>query len=147
MSIALLIADDHELVRDGLRQTFVCRGINVVGEASTVDAARRLALDEAVDVMLLDLSWRQESPAAGDGFDLLGEIRVARPLMGIVVYSIHDRPDYIDHCRRLGANGYLVKGVDDRQLVTAVHAAYAGEQYWPLERRRSARVLGRLPSR
>lgn len=147
MSIALLIADDHELVRDGLRQTFARSGIDIVGEASTVDAARRLALDAAVDAMLLDLNWRQEASVAVDGFDLLGEIRAARPRLAIVIYSIQDRLDCIERCRRLGANGYLVKGVDDRQLVTAVQFAHRRGQLWPHERRLSASMVGRSPSR
>lgn len=132
MSIALLIADDHPLVREGLRMAFNGTEITIVGEASTVAEALRLGLDQSVEVIMLDISWaKEESAVADDGFELLSIIRRARLDVAVLMYSIHDAPSYINCCRRLDANGYLVKGVDDRLLETAVRAVYAGEEIWP----------------
>jgi len=132
MPIGLLIADDHELIRAGLRQAFARDGLRVVGEAATAAEARRLALDPAADVLTLDISWMNEDESSTDdlGLELLRWIRMARPDISILIYSMHDGHRYIERCRRLGANGYLVKGVDDRLLPSAIYAVYAGEQIW-----------------
>jgi len=133
MSIVLLIADDHELVRAGLRQTFAGTSIDIM-EASTPGEARRLARDPIVDVVLLDVGWpRQETVSYGFGlgFELLREMRRMRADLPVLMYSIHDTSHYIDRCRRFGGAGYLVKGVDDGLLCKAVHAVYDGGEVWP----------------
>lgn len=139
MSIALLIADDHELVREGLRCTFARTDIVVVAEAATTAEALRCAQDPAVDVLLLDVGWRRGDARSLDGFDLLAEIRASRASLVILMYSIFDNADYVARCRRLGADGYLVKGADDRRLPAAVRAAYAGRPVWPVRRPDGAR--------
>ncbi len=132
MPIALLIADDHELVRAGLRQTFEGSDILIVGEASTASEALNAALDRYVQVLLLDVSWVGSSVVSRTaGIDLLAQIRPARPALPILMYSSEAGPDYVESCRRLGANGYLIKGLDDGQLVTAVCAVHSGKQIWP----------------
>jgi two-component system response regulator NreC len=137
MSIALLIADDHELIRAGLRATFARTGIVVVGEAATGEEALRLAGDALVDVVLLDISWARGEIAISDqGFDLLSQIRFTRPRLPILMYSLHDSASYIQRCRLLGANGYLCKGVDDSRLTAAVRAVFAGREVWPDQLRR-----------
>jgi two-component system nitrate/nitrite response regulator NarL len=132
MSIALLIADDHPLVREGLRAAFERTDITIVGEASTVAEALRFGLDQSVEVIMLDISWAEDEYGMADyGFELLSNIRCARPDVAVLMYSVQDAQSYIARCRRLRANGYLVKGVDDRLLVTAVRAVFAGEEIWP----------------
>jgi DNA-binding NarL/FixJ family response regulator len=132
MPIGLLIADDHELIRAGLRQTFARDGLRVVGEAATAEEALRFALDPAADVLVLDISWMNEDESSTDdrGLEVLRRIRRARPDIAILIYSMHDGRRYVERCRRLGANGYLVKGVDDRLLPSAIYAVHAGEQIW-----------------
>lgn len=133
MPIAVLIADDHELVRAGLRATFERNGIAVAGEAPTAGEALRLACSCAADVMLLDIRWMKgdESWSGDEGLELLERIHATRPHLAILMYSVEDGRGLIARCRELGAMGYLVKGRDDRLLWQAVHAAYAGEQTWP----------------
>lgn len=143
MPITLLIADDHELVRHGLRCTFARTDVEVVAEAATPAEARRAAADPAVDVMLLDVRWRQGEGASLDGFDLLAEIRASRTRLAVLMYSICGRADYVERCRCLGAAGYLVKGVDDRRLLAAVRAAHAGRQVWPGARIPNVSAAGR----
>ena len=133
MSIGLLIADDHEMVRAGLRQAFARSDVVVIGEASTATQALTQALDFRVQVMLLDISWisHDELSSCDTGFDLLEQIRLLRPELPILMYSAQDGASYVGRCQRLGASGYLVKGVDDALLVNAVRAVSVGQQIWP----------------
>lgn len=134
MSITLLIADDHELIREGLRETFKGTDVTVIGEASTADGALRLALDQPADALILDISWMTgETKISDQGFEILKALRSARPNLAILMYSCHDAPGHIRRCRQLGANGYLVKGMDDRLLPHAVHDVIAGLGVWPTE--------------
>lgn len=133
-SIGLLIADGHELLRADLRKTFGHSDITVVGEAASPQQVKRLARGGAVSVLLLDLAWGAEPVSLDEGMELLGDIRAACEQLPIIVYSVHDDRLCIKRCRQLGANAYLVKGVDDHALVSAVHIVHEGGDAWP-ERR------------
>lgn len=124
MTIRLLIADDHELVLEGLRATFEMTRIEIVGEARTCDEARQLATASAADVMLLDISM-----PGGDGFEVLQQIRALTSLP-VLMYSMHDRQHYVRRARQLGASGYVTKRAASDCLVAAVEAASQGETYW-----------------
>ena len=125
MTIRLLIADDHEWVREGLRYAFANTGIEIVAEASTGKSAASLALEVEVDVVLLDIKMPD-----GDGMDALSRIKAAKGNLPVLIYSAHDRPDYVQRCASLGASGYLRKGVDNQVLVAAVRDAFAGQEVW-----------------
>jgi DNA-binding NarL/FixJ family response regulator len=118
-------------VRLGLRCRFSAH--HAIREAGTEAEARRAALDPQVQVILLDLRWidRDQSPVDDAGLRLLADIRAARPELPILMYSVEAGADCIARCRRLGASGYLVKGVDDALLTLAVRAVLAGGQIWP----------------
>jgi len=132
MSIAVLIADDHELVRSGLRGVLERSGFSVAAEASTPLEAVTYAMDPRVQVVLLDLSWANCANVGRDeGFKLLRAIRSARPGLPVLMYSVEARSECIERCRRRGASGYLIKGLDDAELAWAVRAVHAGEQIWP----------------
>lgn len=131
MSIAVLIADDHELLRLGLRGALESNGFWVVAEAATPLEAVTYALDPRVQVVLLDLSWTSCPNAARDeGLRLLRAIRSAHPTLPILMYSVETGSECIERCRCAGASGYLIKGVDDAVLGWAVRAVHAGEQIW-----------------
>ena len=114
MAFRLLIADDHEVVREGLRYTFAGTNIEIVSEAADCACAVRQAIDEHIDVVLLDLQM------PGDGLQALLEIKAAKPLLPVVMYSAHDRPDLAHRCRELGAYTYLTKQVDTLTLLATV---------------------------
>ena len=124
MTIRLLIADDHELVREGLRATFAPTRIDVVGEATTGAEAIQLVTAMDADVLLLDVSMPD-----GDGFEVLRHVRAVTSL-AVVMYSMHDRDHYIRRARELGATGYLTKRASSEQLVNAIDAASRGESHW-----------------
>jgi DNA-binding NarL/FixJ family response regulator len=132
MSIAVLVADDHELVRSGLRGVLECNGFSVVAEAATPLEVVTHALDPRVQVVLLDLSWANCTNAARDeGLALLRAIRSAQPSLPVLMYSVEAGPECIERCRREGASGYLIKGREDAVLAWAVRAVHAGGEIWP----------------
>ncbi len=124
MTIRLLIADDHELVREGLRATFSQTRIKIVGEAKTCAEAIQLAADVESDVLLLDISMPD-----GDGFEVLRHVRSDTSL-AVVMYSMHDREHYLRRASELGADGYVTKLASRDQLIDTIHAASRGESYW-----------------
>lgn len=133
MPIGLLVADDHAWLRAGLRQIFEGTDIMVVAEACAASEVLHLALDERVQVLLLDVSWARDdgSGTPHAGIDLLARIRAARPDLPVLMYSSRDDAGYQESCRRLGAAGYLVKGVDDARLIPGVRALFEGRSFWP----------------
>jgi DNA-binding NarL/FixJ family response regulator len=137
MSIKLLIADDHEVVRAGLRALLAESDIRIVGEASTGEEAVRLALKNEPDVVLLDIRM-----PGGDGLTALGRIKLDRPNMPILMLSTYDNPTYVARAVALGASGFLLKGISRDKLIEAIHGAAAGHVAWTRDELR--RVTGAL---
>jgi DNA-binding NarL/FixJ family response regulator len=133
MSIALLVADDHPRVRAGIRRAFACSGFDVIEEAATMAEVLVKATDARIDVLLLDVSWVNgaKTMSGETGIELLRQIRSTRCDLAILMYSTEDTPHCVARCRDLGADGYLIKGVDDGLLAAAVRAVHAGGQIWP----------------
>ena len=122
--VRLIIADDHELVRQGLHATFEDTEIEIVAEAADCEEAKRLALGTEADVMLLDIRM-----PGGDGFEVLRHVR-SQTSLPVVMYSMHDRAHYLRRAYEFGAHGYLTKQASSDQLVGAIVAASRGEFGW-----------------
>jgi DNA-binding NarL/FixJ family response regulator len=137
MSIRILIADDHEVVRSGLKSLVASTDIEVVAEASSGEEAIRLADEHKPDVVLLDIRMPE-----GDGLTALGRIRLEHPDMPVLMLSTYDNPTYIARAVALGAAGYLLKGSSRERLFDAIHKAARGESAWAREELR--RVTGAL---
>ena len=137
MSIKLLIADDHEVVRTGLKSLLAGTDIKIVAEAAGGEAAVRLALKHNPDVVLMDIRMPD-----GDGLTALGRIKLDRPDMPVLMLSTYDNPTYVARAVALGANGYLLKGTTKDKLVQAIKTAASGEHAWTREELR--RVTGAL---
>ena len=137
MTIKVVIADDHEVVRSGLKSLLAGTDIKVVGEASTGEAAVRMALKHEPHVVLLDIRMPD-----GDGLNALGRIKLDRPDMPILMLSTYDNPTYVARAVALGASGYLLKGTSRDKLLEAIRTAAAGETAWTREELR--RVTGAL---
>jgi len=129
MTLRLLIADDHELVREGLRAVFAHTRIEIVGEATTCAEAIQLAEAGDADVLLLDISMPRGDMPGADGFEVLRHVHAATSL-AVVMYSMHDRDHCIRRARELGASGYVTKQASSEQLVDAIEAASRGESLW-----------------
>ena len=137
MSIRILIADDHEVVRIGLKNLVARTEIRVIGEASTGQAAVRMALKDKPDLVLLDIRMPD-----GDGLNALGRIKLDRPDMPVLMLSTYDNPTYVARAVALGASGYLQKGATRDELLEGIRSAAAGESVWTREELR--RVTGAL---
>lgn len=137
MSIKLLIADDHEVVRQGIKALLIGTEIKVIAEAATGDAAVKAALKHEPDVVLLDIRMPN-----GDGLTALGRIKLEAPNLPVLMLSTYDNPTYVARAVALGASGYLLKGATRDEMLKAIRDAKSGENVWTREELR--RVTGAL---
>ena len=136
-AIKLLVADDHEVVRAGLKSILTGTDIKIIGEASTGEAALRLAMKHNPDVVLMDIRMPD-----GDGLTALNRIKLDRPNIPVLMWSAFDNPTYVARAVALGANGYILKSSSREKLLQGIRAAAKGENTWTREELR--RVTGAL---
>lgn len=122
--IRVLLADDHPIVRDGLRNHLEEDGFEVVGEAADSREAYRMAMDADPDVLVLDL----EMPGRG-GLDTLRELKRLKPELAVLVLSRHDEDPYAVRSIRSGAAGYLTKQSITEELAEAIRTVAGGKRY------------------
>jgi DNA-binding NarL/FixJ family response regulator len=123
--IRLLIADDHAILRSGLRQLFSSAAdIVVVAEAEDGPQVVETLRTDKFDVVLLDLSMPGTS-----GVDLVSRISDRYPRLAIVVLSMHNEPQIAERALKAGAAGYVTKDSDAATLLAAVRAAAKGERF------------------
>jgi DNA-binding NarL/FixJ family response regulator len=122
MSVKVLVADDHEVVRRGLASLFAGSDIKVVAEAKTGEEAIKLTKKHKPDVVLLDIRMPDI-----DGLDALEKIRKDRPEQRVVMLSTYDNPTYVARSVALGASDYVLKGSSKNELVAAISAAAHGQ--------------------
>ncbi|MGE0535589.1 MAG: response regulator [Pirellulales bacterium] len=137
MALKIVIADDHEVVRSGLKSLLADSEIEVVGEAASAPEAVRVALALRPDVAILDVRMGET-----DGLSALAQLRQERPEMAVIILSTYDNPTYIARALALGASGYLLKGVGREELLDALRKAASGDNAWSREELR--RVTGAL---
>lgn len=126
MPIRLMIVDDHELVREGLR--LACEGTEIVVVAEAADGVEAFGLlaNEQVDVALVDI----QMPTA-DGFQFLEMLRAAGLQVPVVLmHSVRDGMQVARRCQSLGAKGLLHKSADQELLIDAIRKVHAGEALW-----------------
>jgi len=123
--VRVLIADDHAVLRSGLR--LMLTGTNeyeIVGEASSGTETLSLAEQLQPDLILLDLSM----PALG-GLEALPTLRKIAPSARILILTMHDDPQYLRQALKHGASGYVLKKAADAELLSAMRAVLRGEVY------------------
>lgn len=123
--IKLLIADDHAIVREGLKQLFaLCQDVSVAGEAvngaQVLDALR----GGGIDLVLLDMNMPGVS-----GVDLITRIRAYHERLPVLVLSMHNEPQIARRALGAGASGYLTKDNDPETLMAAVRKVAAGGRF------------------
>lgn len=151
--VRLLVVDDHEILRNGLK--FMLRNqkdLVIVGEAADGAEVVDQIAATTPDVVLLDLNM----PTV-NGLEALRRIRQRWPDLPVVVFTVHDDPEYVEEALRSGASGYLVKSVDSDELLKALRAVSNGAGYLQAEitrpvlerfaRARAAPVMARLSPR
>jgi DNA-binding NarL/FixJ family response regulator len=122
MSIKLLIADDHALIRTGLASLLAGTNIEIVAEAADSKETLKLAEQRKPDVILLDVRMPD-----GDGLSTLEKLRAKVPDSRVVMLSTYDNPTYIARAVALGASDYVLKGSKREDLIAVIEAAAAGE--------------------
>ena len=121
----ILLADDHAVLRSGLRLLLTSQNeFDVVGEASSGTEALTLAESLQPDLILLDLSM----PALG-GLDALPTLRKLVPSARILILTMHDDPQYLRQALKHGASGYVLKKAADSELLSAMRAVLRGEVF------------------
>ena len=138
--IRVLVADDHAIVRTGIRHVLESEaGFTVVGEASNGAEAIELARSLQPDVAVLDISM----PGA-TGLQVTQELRRLAPDTRVLILSMHDNTEYVLESVRAGAHGYILKDTAATELRGAIHAVRGGESYFspPIARRLTAVVRG-----
>ena len=114
--IRVVVADDHTILREGLKQLLLAAGdIDIVGEAGDGHEVLRLAREADFDVLLLDMSMPGKS-----GTELIKQVKAERPRLRVLVLSMHEEHQYAVRAIKAGASGYLTKESASAQLVLAI---------------------------
>ena len=137
MTTSLLVADDHQVVRLGLKNVLEGSGIEVTAEATSGDEVLRKVEEQKPDLVLLDVRM-----PGGDGLHVLGRLKLDYPELPIVLFSTYDNPTYVARAVALGASGYVLKNDSRDRLIESLRAALRGESAWTREELR--RVTGAL---
>jgi DNA-binding NarL/FixJ family response regulator len=138
--IQILVADDQEMVRSGVKALLVGTEIVVVAEAQCSQTAVKLALEMDVDLALLDIRMPD-----GDGLSALNHIKLEKPKLPVLLFSAFDNLASIAQAIDLGASGSLLKGCSRDEFLNAIRVVAAGENIWNRKRRQSASRSLRTP--
>ena len=134
----VLIADDHALVREGLRAVLEGEeGIEVVGEAADGLEALRACGELSPDLVLMDVRM-----PGMDGLEATRQIKARMPGVAVVMVTMHENPDYLLEAVRAGAAGYVLKEASGERIAGAVRRTLGGDS--ALEEGLAMRLLGRL---
>jgi DNA-binding NarL/FixJ family response regulator len=138
-AVRVIIADDHAMVREGIRSVLERAGFAVVGEASSGTEVLPLAERVQPDVAVLDISMPGET-----GLQAAAKLRQALPHVRVLILSMYDNTEYVLESVRAGAHGYLLKDGAAQELANAIRAVQNGEAYFSpaVAARLSAAVRG-----
>ena len=142
MVCRILLADDHTLVRQGVRRILESQpDLRVVAEAGSGTEAIELAREHQPDLVLLDVGMK-----GLNGLEALTQLRRILPSLSVLMLSMHADERYVLRAIREGASGYVLKDCVEQELIEAVTAVRGGEQFFSPEVRRFAqrRVPGNI---
>lgn len=128
--IKLIIADDHELFRNGLAE-LLRKHDDIKIVKSVADGLELMELVNSqfeADIVLLDITMPNR-----DGFAVLKELKALNSNIKPIVISMHDDGNYIAKCAKMGAYGYLLKNTDESELIVAIRSVANGKKYFSAE--------------
>ncbi|HLF74308.1 MAG TPA: response regulator transcription factor [Anaerolineales bacterium] len=126
MVIKVLLADDHTVLRDGLRYLLEAQGdIEIVGTAANGKEAVEQAIRDCPDVVLMDISM-----PLMNGIEATQQIREFCPRTQVAILSIHHATEHIQRALQAGAAGYLIKESAGMEVVQAIRAIHSGRHYF-----------------
>jgi DNA-binding NarL/FixJ family response regulator len=125
MAIQIVIADDHEVVRVGLRTILQESDIRIVAEAADGVTALKLVKKHKPNVALLDIRMPEL-----DGISCLSRLKLDHQNVAVLMFSAFDSPSYMARSLAMGAAGYLLKTASRKQIVDAIRVAASGESIW-----------------
>lgn len=120
----ILIVDDHEVLRDGVKRVLEKLPGAIFGEAGTVPKALKLVREQDWDVVLLDISLGERS-----GLEVLKELKQIRPHLPVLILSMHSEEQFARRALKAGASGYLTKDSPRAELVKAAQKVMSGGRY------------------
>ena len=122
--ISVVVVDDHPLMREGIVQSLErAKDIIVKGQGGTADEAVDLAESILPDVMLIDVD------IPGGGLNALERIAASCPAVHVIILTVHDDEDTVARALRMGAKGFLQKGIGGTELASTVRAVAGGDSY------------------
>jgi two-component system, NarL family, invasion response regulator UvrY len=123
--IRVFIADDHEIVREGLiRLVSECRDMSVCGDASTGSEVIRRAKSETWDVLVLDISMPDVN-----GLEVIQQLKILKPDLKIVVFTMYNESSHAVRVLRAGAMGFLSKDRPPKEVLETIRKVYRGGRY------------------
>lgn len=137
MSVKVLVADDHEVVRTGLASLLAGSDVKIVAEAANGAEAVKLAMKHKPDVALLDIRM-----PGTDGLEALDKIHRQLPNTRVVMLSTYDNPTYVARAVALGASDYVLKGASRQELISTITGAAQGKS--PSNKGELSRVAGAM---
>ncbi len=121
--IRVLLADDHVIVRTGIRQVLkLSKNIEIVAEAGDGEAAQALIQEHLPDVAVLDIQMPKVS-----GIEVTRWVRATLPGVGVLILTAYDDDPYVMAVLQAGANGYVIKTASPEELIQAVHDVHEGK--------------------
>src|SRR6266704_2991563 len=125
MKIRILLADDHTILRAGLKMMLNAQpDMEVIGEAQDGRQALHEAQRLQPDVILMDITMPDMN-----GIEATKQIKRAQPEIKVLVLTMHENDEYVFQALRAGASGYMLKEAADTELITALHAIQSGQFY------------------
>lgn len=125
MPIRILIADDHALLRQGIKNALSLEAdLEVIGEASNGEEVLNLVVHLKPDIVLLDINMPK-----GNGLEVTRQLAANFPSIRCIILTIHDDEYYVLEVIKAGASGYLLKDIEAAMLIEAIRVVHAGESF------------------
>ncbi len=124
-SIKIILTEDHQILRDGVKVLIVSENIEIVGEAASGAELWKLLEKETPDLILMDISLPDIS-----GIELTREITLKKPEIKVLILSMYTDESFINQAIKAGAKGYLHKNTTREEMLTAIDSVYQGSDFY-----------------